>query len=134
MPRSKESPQRCWSGERTALDFLMLLSGIATETARWVAAAGPDLAVCDTRKTMPGLRTLSKYAVRVGGGTNHREGLFDMVLVKDNHIAAAGGITAAVAKARAAHPELLVEVEATPPSRLRSGRGRRAHGTARQHG
>jgi nicotinate-nucleotide pyrophosphorylase (carboxylating) len=100
------------AGERAALDFLMLLSGIATETARWVAAAGPDLAVCDTRKTMPGLRALSKYAVRVGGGTNHREGLFDMVLVKDNHIAAAGGISAAVAKARAEHPDLIVEVEA----------------------
>lgn len=100
------------AGERTALDFLMLLSGIATETARWVADAGPDLAVCDTRKTMPGLRALSKYAVQVGGGTNHREGLFDMVLVKDNHIAAAGGVRAAVVAARAAHPDLIVEAEA----------------------
>jgi len=100
------------SGERTALDFLMLLSGIATETAAWVRAAGPDIAVCDTRKTPPGLRALAKYAVRVGGGSNHRDGLFDMVLVKDNHIRAAGGITAAVDKALAAHPELLVEVEA----------------------
>ena len=76
------------AAERTALDFLMVLSGIATETARWVDAAGPELAVCDTRKTLPGLRALSKYAVRVGGGTNHRAGLYDMVLVKDNHIAA----------------------------------------------
>ncbi len=99
-------------GERTALDFLMVLSGIATETAEWVRMAGPDLAVCDTRKTPPGLRELAKYAVRVGGGTNHRHGLHDMVLVKDNHIRAAGGIRAAVAKAREAHPELLVEVEA----------------------
>lgn len=99
-------------GERTALDFLMLLSGMATETARWVKGAGPELAVCDTRKTMPGMRALSKYAVRVGGGTNHREGLFDMVLVKDNHITAAGGITAAVAAARTAHPDLVIEVEA----------------------
>jgi nicotinate-nucleotide pyrophosphorylase (carboxylating) len=68
--------------------------------------------VCDTRKTLPGLRALSKYAVRVGGGTNHRIGLFDMVLVKDNHIGAAGGITSAVARARELHPALLIEVEA----------------------
>jgi len=100
------------AGERTALDFLMLLSGIATETARWVEAAGEGLAVCDTRKTLPGMRALSKYAVLVGGGTNHRKGLFDMVLVKDNHIRAAGGIPAAVAKARASYPALLIEVEA----------------------
>jgi len=98
--------------ERTALDFLMLLSGIATETAAWVRIADGRLAVCDTRKTSPGLRVLSKYAVAVGGGTNHREGLFDMVLVKDNHIRAAGGIGAAIAKARAAHPDLQIEVEA----------------------
>ena len=100
------------AAERSALDFLMLLSGIATETARWVSAAGPDLAVCDTRKTWPGMRLLSKYAVAVGGGTNHRVGLYDMVLVKDNHVCGAGGITAAVASAREMHPELLVEVEA----------------------
>ncbi len=100
------------AGERTALNFLMVLSGIATETARWVAEAGPTLAVCDTRKTSPGLRALSKYAVRVGGGTNHRAGLWDMALIKDNHIAAAGGIAAAVSSARAAHPDVLVEVEA----------------------
>ncbi len=100
------------AGERTALDFLMVLSGIATLTSGWQLEAGPQLAVCDTRKTIPGLRELSKYAVRVGGGTNHRAGLWDMVLVKDNHIAAAGGITAAVAAARAAHPDLKVQVEA----------------------
>ena len=100
------------AGERTALDFLMLLSGIATETARWVEAAGPDLVVCDTRKTSPGLRTLSKYAVCIGGGTRHRTGLFDMVLIKDNHIRAAGGITAAIESVRLGQPELLVEVEA----------------------
>ena len=98
--------------ERTALDFLMLLSGIATETSRWVEIAAGRVAVCDTRKTSPGLRALSKYAVAVGGGMNHREGLFDMVLVKDNHIRAAGGITAAVAASRSAHPDLLLEVEA----------------------
>ena len=107
------------AGERTALDFLMLLSGIATETARWVEIAGSDLAVCDTRKTSPGLRALSKYAVAVGGGVNHRQGLHDMVLVKDNHIAAAGGITAAVAGARAANPELLLEVEVDNPAQAR---------------
>ena len=100
------------AGERTALDFLMLLSGIATETARWVEEAGPDLDVCDTRKTSPGLRALSKYAVAVGGGTNHRFGLYDMVLIKDNHIRAAGGITVAVESARLVAPRLLVEVEA----------------------
>lgn len=100
------------AGERTALDFLMLLSGIATETARWVEIAGERLAVCDTRKTSPGLRALSKYAVAVGGGTNHRQGLWDMVLVKDNHIRAAGGIRAAIEAAGRTHPELLVEVEA----------------------
>jgi nicotinate-nucleotide pyrophosphorylase (carboxylating) len=100
------------AGERSALDFVAVLSGIATETARWKAAAGERLAVVDTRKTLPGLRALSKYAVIVGGGTNHRSGLFDMVLVKDNHIAAAGGIAAAVASARRLHPGLAVEVEA----------------------
>ncbi len=99
-------------GERTALNFLMVLSGIATETARWVAEAGPSLAVCDTRKTYPGLRSLSKYAVRVGGGTNHRSGLWDMVLVKDNHIAAAGGPEEAVRETGSRRPELLVEAEA----------------------
>ena len=111
------------AGERTALDFLMLLSGIATETARWVRAAGPDLAVCDTRKTMPGMRALSKYAVAVGGGTNHRLGLYDMVLVKDNHITAAGGVTAAVKAARAAHPDLVVEVEADTVEQAREAAG-----------
>jgi nicotinate-nucleotide pyrophosphorylase (carboxylating) len=100
------------TAERTALDFLMVLSGIATETARWVDAAGPALTVCDTRKTLPGLRVLSKYAVRVGGGTNHRSGLFDMVLVKDNHLAHSDSVTQAVARARAAHPDLELEVEA----------------------
>jgi nicotinate-nucleotide pyrophosphorylase (carboxylating) len=100
------------AAERTALDFLMVLSGIATTAAAWQAAAGPGLDVLDTRKTYPGLRALSKYAVRAGGAHNHRAGLFDMVLVKDNHIRAAGGIAAAVAAARVAHPGLPVEVEA----------------------
>jgi nicotinate-nucleotide pyrophosphorylase (carboxylating) len=100
------------AGERTALDFLMTLSGIATVSARWQEAAGPLLNVVDTRKTLPGLRALSKYAVRVGGAMNHRMGLYDMVLVKDNHIAAAGGVTSAIERSRRTQPRLLVEVEA----------------------
>jgi len=100
------------AGERTALNGLMLLSGIATEARRWQQTAGEELAVLDTRKTLPGIRTLSKYAVRVGGAFNHREGLYDMVLIKDNHIQAAGGIASAIEKARAVHPDLAVEVEA----------------------
>jgi nicotinate-nucleotide pyrophosphorylase (carboxylating) len=100
------------AGERTALDFLMQLSGIATQTASWVKAANGRFAVCDTRKTPPGLRALAKYAVAVGGGVNHRVGLHDMALIKDNHIRRAGGITEAVSKIRASRPDLLVEVEA----------------------
>jgi nicotinate-nucleotide pyrophosphorylase (carboxylating) len=100
------------AGERSALDLLMTLSGIATAARAWQTAAGDTLAVVDTRKTLPGLRALSKYAVRVGGAHNHREGLWDMVLVKDNHLAAAGGIADAVDAARRAHPQLAVEVEA----------------------
>jgi nicotinate-nucleotide pyrophosphorylase (carboxylating) len=97
--------------ERTALDFLMLLSGMATTSAAWVAAAGTSLTVCDTRKTLPGLRELSKYATRVGGARNHRSGLHDMVLVKDNHLANVA-VTDAVNLARTAHPDLEIEVEA----------------------
>lgn len=100
------------AGERTALDMLMILSGIATEARRWQREAGSSLVVTDTRKTLPGLRALSKYAVSVGGATNHRMGLYDMVLIKDNHIAHAGSVAAAVEAARRAHPELLVECEA----------------------
>lgn len=100
------------AAERTALDFMMVLSGIATAAAEWQTAAGPELAVCDTRKTVPGWRVLSKYAVRVGGATNHRLGLYDMVLVKDNHRAALGGVAAAIARAREDAPDLPVEVEA----------------------
>lgn len=98
------------AAERTALNLMMVASGIATRTAQWVAAAGPDLAVCDTRKTLPGLRELSKYAVRVGGGTNHRAGLYDMVLIKDNHLSRTG-IPDAVRRARAGHLGLRVQVE-----------------------
>jgi nicotinate-nucleotide pyrophosphorylase (carboxylating) len=99
-------------GERTALNFLQRLSGIATLAARFVEAAGGRITVLDTRKTTPTLRALEKYAVRAGGATNHRFGLFDAILIKDNHIALAGGVGPAVAKARAAHPELTIEVEA----------------------
>ena len=101
-------------GERTALNYLQRLSGVATRTHAFVARLlGTGTQLLDTRKTTPGMRGLEKAAVLAGGGTNHRIGLFDMVLIKDNHIRAAGGLTAAVAKARAEAPSsLLVEVEA----------------------
>ena len=99
------------SGERTALNFLGHLSGIATLTARYVAAvAGTNARIVDTRKTTPGLRALEKFAVRCGGGINHRFGLFDAVLIKDNHIVAAGGVGAALERARA-HAGHMVKVE-----------------------
>ncbi|HTS00178.1 MAG TPA: carboxylating nicotinate-nucleotide diphosphorylase, partial [Bacteroidota bacterium] len=89
-------------GERTALNFLQRMSGIATLTAEYVrAVAGTRAKITDTRKTAPGLRALDKMAVRLGGGVNHRFGLDDMVLIKDNHVVAAGGIAAAVARCRA---------------------------------
>ncbi|MCL5886893.1 MAG: carboxylating nicotinate-nucleotide diphosphorylase [Actinobacteria bacterium] len=100
------------AGERSALNALMVLSGVATTAARWQAEAGDGLAVVDTRKTLPGLRGLSKYAVRIGGAHNHRVGLYDMVLVKDNHIRFAGSIAEAVVTARTHAPGLRVQVEA----------------------
>lgn len=100
------------TGERTALNFLQTLSGTATETRRYVdAIAGTGCKVLDTRKTIPGLRRAQKYAVICGGGTNHRVGLFDAILVKENHIIAAGSIAAAVAHARATTDECMIEVE-----------------------
>ncbi len=100
------------TAERTMLNFLQLLSGTATATAQLVRGLeGTTTRLLDTRKTLPGLRGAQKYAVYIGGGTNHRLGLFDAYLVKENHIAAAGGITTAVAAARAARPDLRVEVE-----------------------
>jgi nicotinate-nucleotide pyrophosphorylase (carboxylating) len=99
-------------GERTALNFLQRLSGIATEARRFVEAAGGRITVLDTRKTTPGLRVLEKYAVRAGGATNHRVGLFDALLIKDNHIRLAGCLTDAVSRARARQPGIAVEVEA----------------------
>jgi len=101
------------TGERVALNLLGHLSGIATKTAQLVAEiSGTHTKICDTRKTTPGLRALEKYAVKTGGGSNHRFGLFDGVLIKDNHIVAAGGITAAVAAARYNVPHTIkIEVE-----------------------
>ena len=87
-------------GERVALNFLQRMSGIATLTQKFVQGAGGKAVILDTRKTAPGLRLFDKWAVRLGGGQNHRFGLDDMALIKDNHIAAAGGITAAVARMR----------------------------------
>ena len=89
------------SGERTAINFVQKLSGIATLTSKYVRAVhGTNAKITDTRKTTPGLRVLEKYAVRVGGGVNHRAGLYDMVLIKENHILAAGGITEAAARVK----------------------------------
>jgi nicotinate-nucleotide pyrophosphorylase (carboxylating) len=101
------------TGERTSLNFLGRLSGVATLSARCVAAvAGTNARIVDTRKTTPGLRTLEKYAVRLGGAHNHRAGLDDGILIKDNHIAAAGGVAPAIERARAYASHLLrVEVE-----------------------
>ena len=102
------------SAERSALNFLQTLSATATTTAAYAAAlSGTRTRVLDTRKTLPGLRLAQKYAVRAGGGVNHRIGLFDAVMLKENHIAAAGSISAAVERARALHPALplIVEVE-----------------------
>lgn len=100
------------SGERTALNFLQMLSGTATATRRYVdRIKDTGAAILDTRKTLPGLRSAQKYAVRCGGGVNHRAGLFDAILIKENHIAATGSITAAVAAARRLSEPLFVQAE-----------------------
>jgi len=108
-----EGPARTiLTGERSALNFLQTLSGTATVTRSYVSAvAGTDCQILDTRKTIPGLRLAQKYAVRCGGGSNHRLGLHDMVLIKENHAIAAGGIAAAIAAARQVSPGIPVEVE-----------------------
>lgn len=116
------------TAERTALNFLQRLSGIATATAACVAAvAGTGAKVLDTRKTAPGLRLLDKYAVRVGGGVNHRVGLFDMALIKDNHIEAADGIASAVHRVRSGMAQegkaLRIEVEVKNLDELREALG-----------
>ncbi|TCP45453.1 nicotinate-nucleotide pyrophosphorylase [carboxylating] [Tamaricihabitans halophyticus] len=108
------------TAERTALNLVSQLSGVATATAEWVAAvAGTGCAIRDTRKTVPGLRALQKYAVRCGGGVNHRLGLGDAILIKDNHVAAAGSVVAALRAARAYAPELRCEVEVDTIDQLR---------------
>jgi nicotinate-nucleotide pyrophosphorylase (carboxylating) len=102
------------TGERTALNLLCRLSGVATHTRAWAAElAGTKAMVLDTRKTTPGLRVLEKYAVRVGGGTNKRMGLYDVAMVKDNHKLAAGGVAAAYHRVRSAFPDVPVQVEVT---------------------
>ncbi len=109
------------TGERTALNFLAHLSGVATMAALAAREVqGTDAQVLDTRKTTPGLRTLEKAAVAAGGAVNHRVGLFDAILIKENHIAAAGGITAAIERARASSPELAgrLEVEVRNPEEI----------------
>jgi nicotinate-nucleotide pyrophosphorylase (carboxylating) len=101
------------TGERTALNLLQTLCATATQTRRYVdAIAGTGARILDTRKTLPGLRAAQKYAVTCGGGYNHRMGLFDAILIKENHIAAAGSIAMAVARARHLHPGVVLEVEA----------------------
>lgn len=115
VARLEGSLRSILTGERTALNLLARLSGVATLTSRFVAAvSGAPVRIVDTRKTTPGLRALEKYAVRVGGGSNHRHGLDDGVLIKDNHIVAAGSLVEAVRRARAGVPHgLKVEVEVT---------------------
>jgi nicotinate-nucleotide pyrophosphorylase (carboxylating) len=100
------------TAERTALNFLQRLSGIATLTRQFVEAAGGTITVLDTRKTTPTLRALEKYAVRAGSGTNHRDGLDNGVLIKDNHVRLAGSVKAAVQLMKDADPEMPIEVEA----------------------
>jgi nicotinate-nucleotide pyrophosphorylase (carboxylating) len=108
------------TAERTALNYASHLSGVATATAAWVdALAGTRARVLDTRKTLPTYRSLQKYAVRCGGGVNHRFSLSDMAMVKDNHVVAAGGVVPAYHAVRAAYPELAVEVEVTDLDQLR---------------
>jgi nicotinate-nucleotide pyrophosphorylase (carboxylating) len=112
------------AAERTALNFLQRLSGIATLTARYVERIrGTKTKILDTRKTTPGLRILEKYAVKMGGGENHRMGLFDMILIKENHIRAAGGISEAVNGARSKYRKQKIEVEVRDISELKQAIG-----------
>lgn len=115
------------TGERTALNFLQLLSATATITARYVAAvAGTGTRILDTRKTIPGLRLAQKYAVRCGGGVNHRIGLHDAILIKENHILSAGSIEAAITAARALYGALPVEIEVESVDEMREALRSRA--------
>jgi nicotinate-nucleotide pyrophosphorylase (carboxylating) len=118
--RASGSTRGLLTAERTALNFACHLSGVATATAAWVEALeGTGARVLDTRKTLPGLRGLQKYAVRCGGGTNHRMSLSDRAMVKDNHVIAAGGVMAALEAVRSTYPGLRVEVEVTDLDQLR---------------
>jgi nicotinate-nucleotide pyrophosphorylase (carboxylating) len=118
--RISGSLRQILSAERTLLNFLTHLSGVATTTRSWVDAVdGTGCVVRDTRKTLPGLRYLEKYAVRCGGGTNHRMGLGDAALIKDNHVLAAGGITAAIEAVRQAAPDIALEVECDTLAQVR---------------
>jgi nicotinate-nucleotide pyrophosphorylase (carboxylating) len=112
VARMHASLRALLTGERTALNLLQRMSGIATTTRRYAdLVAGTDVQLLDTRKTAPGLRALDKHAVACGGGTNHRAGLHDAVLIKDNHVAVAGGVPAAIERVRLLHPGRPVEVE-----------------------
>lgn len=115
------------TGERTALNFLQTLSATATVTADYVRAVqGTDCKILDTRKTLPGLRLAQKYAVRCGGGSNHRIGLFDAILIKENHIRSAGGIAAVIGTCRKQQPDLPIEVEVESITELREALAARA--------
>ena len=114
------------TAERTALNFLQRLSGIATLTRRFVDAAAGRIIILDTRKTTPTLRALEKYAVRAGGGTNHRGGLDDGILIKDNHIRLAGGVTAAMTRMRAAGHDMPIEIEAQSLDQVEEAMAQRA--------
>jgi nicotinate-nucleotide pyrophosphorylase (carboxylating) len=130
----KQDGDRCWPGEeigelegsaralligeRTALNFLQQLSGVATRARQFVDASGGRIIVLDTRKTTPTLRALEKYAVRAGGATNHRLGLFDAVLIKDNHIRLAGSVHGAIARVRECQPAVPIEIEVQSMSEL----------------
>ena len=114
------SPRSLLTAERSALNFMQLLSGVATATRRYVdVVAGTGAAILDTRKTMPGLRQAQKYAVRVGGGQNQRMALYDGILIKENHIAAAGGVTAALKAAEALDAGVPIQVEVETIEQLR---------------
>jgi len=118
------------SAERASLNFMQTLSATATTTAAYVdAVEGTSAKILDTRKTIPGLRQAQKYAVRVGGGVNHRIGLFDAVMLKENHVRAAGSITAAIRAARTMHPSLplIVEVESIEAAARGAARRLRSH-------
>ncbi len=125
--RSTGPRARILTGERCALNFVQTLSGTATATREFVeAVAGTSCSILDTRKTLPGLRLAQKYAVRCGGGRNHRLGLYDMVLIKENHIVAAGGIGRPSPRARRSSPGVPVEVEVETLAEFRARAGRAA--------